>query len=281
MSEKSFNFLKKLPGFKNTPEANPKLIKQLAKHPLFKNTPEAVLAEIASRVKIHDLKKDDVVMKAGDPSASIFILRTGWVKIVRKDDRGEEVVLNHIGPGQVIGEMSLIDRKPRSSNVVVLRSAEVMEIEYDVITEMLNHYPILGQSLLQEMFNRVRFANAYIEETVEWCRQIAAGNYDFVQGQVEQTQSTVVDMTKPDHARANAFLSVFFRMVEEVKERELNLKKEVQRLTIQIDEVKRQKAVEELTDTDFFEELQEAAQKIRADRATKLKRKSEPDDDED
>jgi len=280
MSGKSFNFLKKLPGFKNAPEANPKLIKQLAKQPLFVNTPENVLAEIASRVKMHNLEKDNVVLQAGDPSESLFILRTGWVKIVNKDDRGEEVVLNHIGPGQTIGEMSLIDRRPRSSSVVALRAVEVMEIEYDVILEVFNHYPVLGQSLLQEMFNRVRFANAYIEETVEWCRQIAAGNYDFVQDQVEQTQSTVVDMTKPDHARANAFLAVFFRMVEEVKARELSLKKEVQRLTIQIDEVKRQKAVEELTDTDFFEELQEAAQKLRAERAAKVKKQSEQGDDE-
>ena len=280
MSGNSFNFLRKFTRIKARPKTDQKLIKQLSKQPLFKNTPGKVLAEIASRVKVHHLTKDDFVLRAGEASTSLFILRTGWVKIVGKDNSGEPVVLNHLGPGQVIGEMSMIDKKPRSSSVIVLRSAEVMEIDYDVILNILDQYPILGKSLLQEMFNRVRFANAYVEETVEWCRQIAAGNYDFVQDQVQETQSTVVDMTKSDEARASAFLSVFFKMVEVVKERELTLKKEVQRLAIQIDEVKRQESVKELTDSDFFEELQDAAQKIRAERAAKSKEESEQGDGE-
>lgn len=264
----------KLP--KDNSEAESKLIRHLAKQSLFKNAPDDILALIANQITIISLDKDDALVRKGDPSNSMFIIRTGWVKIVVEDDNGEEVILNHVGPGQTIGEMSLLDRQPRSSSVVALRTAEVMEIEYDVILTVLDKHSSLARSLLQEMFNRVRFANAYVEETVEWCRHISAGNYDFVQKQVEQTQSTVVDMTKSDQARASAFLSVFFKMVEDVKTRELNLKKEVHRLTIQIDENKRKQSVQELTDTEFFSELQDAARRIRQERGTKGK--SKPDD---
>lgn len=260
---------KQLWRLENTPQADEKLMKQLAKQPLFKDAPQDVLAIIAGQVKVLNLAKDDILIRAGSPSDSLFIIRTGWVKVVASDDKGEEVILNHIGPGQTIGEMSLLDRKPRSNSVIALRPAEVLEIEYDVILDLLDHHPALARSLLQEMSNRVRFANAYIEEAVEWCRHIAAGNYDFVQKQVEQTQSTVVDMTKPDHARASAFLSVFFKMVENVKKREDSLKKQVETLTIQIDEAKREQSVQELTDTEFFTELQEAARRVRAEREAK------------
>ena len=62
-------------------------------------------------------------------------------------------------------------------------------------------------------------------------------------------------------------------MVEEVKEREENLKQQVQQLIIEIDEVKRQQAVAELTETDFFENLQVAAQEMRQKRGAKAKKR--------
>ena len=199
------------------------------------------------------------------------------VNITTTYTHGEELVLNHLGPGQILGEMSLMDRRPRSNTAVVLRPAEVLEVGYDVILEVMAQHPVLAQSLLQEMFDRVRFANAYVEETVEWLRQVAAGNYDFVQSQVEQSKSTVVDMTKPDHARASALLSVLFKMIEDVKTRELELKQQVHQLSIQIDETKRQQAVDELTDTEFFEELQQAAQRVRQERQARLDQQSAAD----
>ena len=272
--------IKQLQPLMNTRPPDDKLIQHLARQPLFKNASQDALTLIARQVKVLNLAKDDVLIQAGNPSNSLFILRTGWVKVVALDDAGEEVILNHIGPGQTIGEMSLLDRKPRSNSVIALRPAETLEIEYDVILNLLDHHPALARSLLQEMSNRVRFANAYIEEAVEWCRHIAAGNYDFVQTQVEQTQSTVVDMTKSDHARASAFLSVFFKMVENVKEREDSLKKQVETLTIQIDEAKREQSVQELTDTEFFSELQEAAHRIRSERQAKLNTEAKHSPDE-
>ncbi len=277
MANESLRRLKKFQLFKSAPPADPKLIRYLSKQPLFKGAPEEVLAKIAGQVKTHRLAKDDVLLRKGAPSESLFIIRTGWLKVTTSDTHGEEVVLNHLGPGQVLGEMSLLDRSPRSSTAVVLRDAEIIEIAYDLILEVMEQHPVLAQSLLQEMFNRVRFANAYVEEAVEWFRHIAAGNYDFVQGQIEQSQSTVVDMSKPDHARASAFLSVFFKMIEDVKTRELQLKQQVHHLTIQIDEAKRQKAVQELTDTEFFEGLQEAAQRVRQERESRLKQQSQSD----
>lgn len=270
--------IKKIEPSENSPQADNKLIRHLGRQPLFQNTPQNVLALIASQVKTRKLDKDAYLIRKGEPSNSLFIVRTGWVKVVSEDTNGEEVILNHIGPGQIIGEMSLMDRQPRSTSVAALRPVEVMEIEYDALLQVLDQHPALGRSLLQEMFNRVRFANAYVEEAVEWCRHMSDGNYDFVQNQVEETKSTVVDMTKSDQARASAFLAVFFRMVEAVKAREMTLKQEVHRLTIEIDEAKRQQSVQELTDTEFFSELQDAARKIREERDARRPQRPAGDD---
>ncbi|MBN1992291.1 MAG: cyclic nucleotide-binding domain-containing protein [Anaerolineae bacterium] len=270
MTNKLIIYLKKLiPSKTATPAVDPKTIRYLKRQPFFRHTPEPVLAHIATRIKERSLAKGDILLHEGDPSESLFIIRTGWVKVVAAGAAGEEVVLNQHGPGQVIGEMSLIDQKPRSHTMVALRPVEALEIEYDVVLDVLDHYPVLGRSLLQEMFERARFANAYIEESIEWCRRIAAGDYDFVQEQVEQTQSTIVGMDHSDQARASAFLSVFFKMAEDVKKREDDLKRQVQQLTIEIDEVKRKKKVQELTETQFFEDLLATVQEIRQRRRAK------------
>jgi CRP-like cAMP-binding protein len=246
-----------------------KLIGYLERLPLFKGAPPAILAKLAHRVRILNLTRGDFLVRQGDASDSLFVIRTGWVKIVADGPQGEEVILNQCGPGQLIGEMSLIDQKPRSNSMIAISQAEILEIKYDAVLVVLNEYPLLALSFLRDMSDRLRFANAYIEETIVWSQHIAKGNYDFVQQRVEETQSTIVSTDLSYQARANAFLSSFFKMVEGVRKREEDLKQQVQQLIIEIDEVKRQRAVKELTETEFFEHLQTTAQKLREDRAAR------------
>jgi CRP-like cAMP-binding protein len=259
----------------STQQGNPQLMAYLAKLPLFVDAPPAVLGQIATQARIRNLAKGEVLARQGEASESLFVIRTGWVKIVAEGSQGEEVILNQCGPGQIIGEMSLIDQQPRSSSMVAISSAEVLEISYEVVLAVLNQYPGLAFSFLRDMSDRLRFANAYIEETIVWSQHIATGNYDFVQKRVEETQSTIVSTDLTHQARASAFLSAFFKMVEGIRKREESLKQQVQQLTIEIDDVKRQKAVKELTENEFFENLQAAAERVRAERAAKEKRGGE------
>jgi CRP-like cAMP-binding protein len=252
-----------------------KLISYLERLPLFKGAPQGLLAKLATRVKILNLARGDFLVHQGDESDALFVIRTGWIKIVAEGPQGEEVILNQCGPGQLVGEMSLIDQQPRSNSIVALSPAEILEIKYDAVLVLLNDFPLLALSFLHDMSDRLRFANAYIEETIVWSQHIAAGNYDFVQQRVEETQSTIVSTDLTYQARASAFLSSFFKMVEGVKKREEELKQQVQQLIIEIDEVKRQRAVKELTENEFFENLQATAQRLRAERAAKERKSPE------
>lgn len=254
---------------------DPKLLNYLERLPLFKGAPPAILAKLANRVKILSLSRGDFLVRKGDASESLFVIRTGWIKIVAEGPQGEEVILNQCGPGQLVGEMGLIDQKARSNSMIAISPVEALEIKYDAVLDLLNDYPALALSFLRDMSDRLRFANAYIEETIIWSQHIAAGNYDFVQRRVEENQSTIVNTDLTYQARASAFLSSFFKMVEGVKKREESLKQQLQLLTIEIDEVKRQRAVKELTETEFFEHLQTTARKLREDRAAKDKKPPE------
>lgn len=246
-----------------------KIIKYIENLPLFHGVPESLLARLVGKITVRNLAKGEVLTRQGDPSDSLFVVRTGWIKIVASGFNGEEVVLNQCGPGQLVGEMSLMDRQPRSNAMIALSPTEVLEIKYDVVLQALTEYPMLALGFFRDMSDRLRFANAYIEETIVWSQHIAAGNYDFVQERLEETHATIIGTSLSYQARASAFLSAFFKMVEGVKKREESLKQQVHELTIQIDEVKRQKAVKELTENEFFEALQATAQKLREERASK------------
>jgi CRP-like cAMP-binding protein len=256
--------------FKTVPQADPKIVHYLKKQPLFSRAPETILAQLSRQVKMRSLDKGDILLRQNETSVSLFMIRSGWVKVVVTGAKGEEVVLNQYGPGQIIGEMSLIDHSPSAHTVIALRPTEALEIKYDDVRKLLNEYPQLAVSFLQEMANRVRFANTYIEESIAWCRRVAAGDYGFVQEQIEQAQSTIVDTSHSDQARASAFLSVFFKMAQDIQKREEALRRQVQQLIIEIDQVKRQREVKAITESDSFETLQMTAQKLRAKRQERL-----------
>lgn len=266
------NFIKKKKPSAPLSEADQKLIRHLKKQSLFAKTPDDVLAQLASQIEIRSLEQGDILFQQDTASESLFIIRRGWFKVATTNSDGEEVMLDQYGPGQLIGELSLIDRMSRENSVIALRPAEVMEIKYDVVLDLLDQHPALARSLVQEMSSRVRFANAYTEEAIDWCRHIATGDYSFVQNQVKQTQSTIIGATQSHQARAGAFLSVFFKMIDQVREREESLKQQVHELKIQIDEVQRQQSVKELTETEFFEDLQATARKLRQEREDKRKK---------
>jgi len=275
---KKFSLFKKLKSTPEIPAGDAKLIKHLSKQPLFKGAPDSVLAKIAQQMTTHTLDKGNILFRQGDPSDSLFIIRKGWVNITVRSGSGEDVVLNQYGPGQIFGELSLFDRKSRENTVVALRPTELFEVKYDIILEVLNEHPVLAVSFLQEMSDRVRFANAYIEESIAWCRHIADGDYSFVQSQIEQSQATIVDASFSHQARASAFLSVFFKMAETIRQREEELRRKVQELIIEIDQTKRRQRVQEVTDTQFFEDLQATAKRMRRERQKKIKKRLENDD---
>ncbi|MEM7031945.1 MAG: hypothetical protein AAF629_20490, partial [Chloroflexota bacterium] len=137
---------------------------------------------------------------------------------------------------------------------------------HDVIMKQ----PQFALSLIDQMANRLRFANTYINVSTEWFQRIALGDYDFVENRVKEEQSSVVlSVTQTYAAKATAFLSAFFKMTNEIKLREERLKEQLNTLTIEIDEAKRHRAVAEITDSDFFQQLRKTARRLRKPRSSK------------
>jgi CRP-like cAMP-binding protein len=240
-----------------------KIIEELKSYSLFEKLPDDVVVELAGEVEQVSLKNNKQLFAEGDPGDSLYIIREGWVKIVNEGEDGKEVVYNHLGPGSVIGEMAILDQAPRSMGVVAISAVKMLKLGSEDFLKVLNQFPVMALDIIRNITKRLRFTTTYIENAIEWSQRIAAGDYSFAQEQVEKSQGTIVDSGASDRERANRFLGTFFRMVEDVKAREDELKQQLNQLKVEIDQARRKQSVEELTNSEFFKNLKSKSGEMR------------------
>lgn len=237
------------------------LIGQLKETSLFRGMPEEAVATVVQKAIVRRLTVGEVLMRRGEMGDSLFMIYTGWVKIVTEDSRGEELIINKCGPGETLGEVALLDQGPRSATVVALTEAEVFELRSEDFQVLLDQRPDLAMTLIRGFSSRLRFSTKYIEQAIEWAHKTAEGNYAFI----ENTE--ILRESESDEDKAGQLLSSFFQMVRKVKAREDDLKRQLERLTIEIDEARRKQEFEEIVGTDFYANLKEQARKLRAQRS--------------
>ena len=246
-------------------------IEHLHKLSLFKNLPPDILSYLDSQLEERRFVKDEALFNRGELGDSLYIIRFGWVKITIEDNGGEELVLNQCGPGEVVGELSLIDDEPRSANVIALSPVTALELKRQAFFDILEKNPHLHFDIMRNIATRLRFATTYIEKAIEWSHRIAEGDYRMALDQIQTVQSTIVQNANDEAARANQLLSAFFRMIEGLKKREDDLKEQLRDLSINIDQNKRQAEFEKITENTFFNNLKTAAQQLRQQRHTESK----------
>ncbi len=238
------------------------VLNQLQKTTIFKNVSDDVLAEVAVKASTRKLAKDEILMRKGEKGDSLFLIHDGWVKIVTVDSKGDELIINKCGPGEMIGEMALLDGIPRSATVIALSDAEVLELKQDVFEEILKQRADVSLAIIRSYSERLRFSTTYIEKAIDWSQKTAEGDYSFA----EQAQP-LINSAGSDDDKAAQLLSAFFAMVRKVKEREDGLKQQLEKLTFEIDQARRKQEFDEITGTEFYANLKEQARALRQKRA--------------
>jgi CRP/FNR family transcriptional regulator, cyclic AMP receptor protein len=102
--------------------------------------------------------KEQVLFREGDPADSVFRLLSGSVDILRELD-GDPILLGTVGAGQFIGEMGVVENRPRSATA---RAASDVEVEVFTPTEFLDQIassPRTARELIQRLSQRLREAD--------------------------------------------------------------------------------------------------------------------------
>lgn len=238
------------------------ILKQLRETDFFAALTDDALAAVAARASVRRYARDEALMRKGDAADSFFVVLNGHLKVVTTDAKGDEIIINKVGPGETVGEMSLIDERPRSAGVVALEEVEALELMKDVLFDLMTQRTDVTLGILRGYSNRLRFSTTYIEKVIDWSQKTAEGDYSFL----EHTQP-MLNRTGSDDDKAAQLLSAFYSMVSKVKAREEGLKQELERLNFEIDQERRKREFEEITGTEFYARLKEQAKALRQKRA--------------
>ncbi|MFM2075106.1 MAG: hypothetical protein RJB34_1411 [Pseudomonadota bacterium] len=98
-----------------------------------------------------------VVFHEGDIGTSLYVLRQGQVRVVGQSETGKELILNTIGAGQILGEMTL-DGGTRSATVVALEDCQCTSIPNRVVHAHMREHPEFALQMLLLVISRARNA---------------------------------------------------------------------------------------------------------------------------
>lgn len=103
------------------------------------------------------LEAGETLFKEGDPGDSAFVIENGQLEVFRGAD-GEREVLALLGPGEMIGEMSLLDRLPRSASATARQPTRLRAITSEHLKDKLSSSDPLLRLLLKMVLKRYRAA---------------------------------------------------------------------------------------------------------------------------
>jgi CRP/FNR family cyclic AMP-dependent transcriptional regulator len=127
----------------------------LAHMPLFSTCSGRQLAQLTALTVADELTAGTVLTRQGAAGGIAYILASGQAEVLRAGRR-----LALLGPGDIVGELSLIDGKPRSATVKAITDLEVLEIDSRDLTRLLRKAPAVTRNLLAALAQRLRQADA-------------------------------------------------------------------------------------------------------------------------
>ncbi len=134
--------------------------------PLFRELDRAAVRSFAACTREQRFARGAMVVTEGDLSDALFVVRSGEVKVVLIGDDGREVILNVLGVGEHVGELSLIDGRPRSAHVVATQPSSLLVLRRVDFRRQVEQSPQVAWGLMMELSRRLRQADGTIGSLV-------------------------------------------------------------------------------------------------------------------
>jgi CRP/FNR family transcriptional regulator, cyclic AMP receptor protein len=120
------------------------------------------IARIAADLHARTFAAGSQVMTAEQRGEALYLVLAGSVKVSLHEDDGTEVILALLGPGDSIGEMSLVDDSGHSADVSTLEESRLLWMDRAAFQRCLHEVPGFATNLLRELSTRLRAANMQV-----------------------------------------------------------------------------------------------------------------------
>ena len=145
---------------------------------LFRHLSPIELQALRQVAREQQFPAGQTVFKEGDPGDGVYLVKDGAVEISATVAPDTERVIAQVSPGELFGEMAVLELKPRSATAKAAQQSTVYFIPRDELLAMVQRSPVLAMELLREISRRLReFDQRYIQEILQSERLAVVGRF--------------------------------------------------------------------------------------------------------
>ncbi|MEK6711501.1 MAG: cyclic nucleotide-binding domain-containing protein [Nitrospinota bacterium] len=123
---------------------------------LFEGFPQRLLKKISALCVERRYAAGEVLCREGTTGLGLFFVVEGWVEVYGTSRAGREKSLALLGPGEMFGEMMILDNSPRSASVRSLQPATCYVMPQWDFKRLLKDYPEIAVKMLPTLVKRIR-----------------------------------------------------------------------------------------------------------------------------
>ncbi|MGI8734541.1 MAG: DUF1003 domain-containing protein [Pyrinomonadaceae bacterium] len=142
---------------------NPGFLSDITMFELLDEDDRQALAEVVDELKV---ASGSILFQAGDPGDSLFIVREGEIELFIKDTAGQKIVLTVAQPGDMFGELAMLDTGPRTATAVALMESEVLVLDRDDLVLLFQRKPEAALHMLASLSGLTRKADELLRTRV-------------------------------------------------------------------------------------------------------------------
>jgi CRP/FNR family transcriptional regulator, cyclic AMP receptor protein len=222
---------------------------------LFQRLSDEALSNVSAALALRHLEANQVIFQMGDLGEELYIVHSGRLAIYvpNPEQPEEERPIRILEASDVLGEMALIDQEPRSLSAKALEPSEVWVLTATDFSALIESHPEVALSVMGGLNDRIRYTTQFLSEVRDWVKRIAQGQYD---------RAFAPDAEHQDPS-ITALAAEFTQMAAQVEAREAELRQQVVQLQIQIDTEKKERQVNEIVGSDYFQSLAAQARELK------------------
>jgi CRP/FNR family cyclic AMP-dependent transcriptional regulator len=138
----------------------------LRKHPYFCDLDAEAFDQLCRYAKHSTLKRGATIFSKGDLGNNLFAVISGTVKISISSPDGRNAILNLIGPGEIFGEVALLDGLARTADAIANTNCEIFVIDRREFIPFVRSQPTLAMKFIELLCTRLRWTSDQVEEVI-------------------------------------------------------------------------------------------------------------------
>ncbi len=200
-------------------------VELLGRVPLLSGLSGEELQRIGQVAVPRNFPKGSRVFHEGDESDACYIVRNGEVRVTREHSDGRAITLATLGPGEIVGELAMLDGEVRSASVEALTDVELVAVTARDMRGLLERNPSITAKLVVALTKRVRETNERVsQQSFQTVPSRVAGVLSQLvadEGEVPERDGVTIRMTQADLAQlagtSRESVSRFLAMLERAK----------------------------------------------------------------